>query len=353
MKAIRSSLVLVNRQPLTIISSAFALIAMMAMAIAMTATPAQATTRYAYVPNSVDDTISTINLTTNLVTSTFQITPGCTPIGVAVNPNSTINEVYVLCAVSNQVLVLSTAAPGTLTLLETIQLPNSGTGPDDGWGIAVDPLGHTIYATLYMDTSTCAIDRPSGFTSVCFSSSGGGAKPLGVDFSHASTTAYIADAESNQLDIVSVSTHAIQKKLAVGTTPKGVVTTPTGSYVYVSNGGSASVSVVDTATKAVVATIPVGNNPAGIAITPDGTKVYVANSGSNTVSVISTATNTVTAVIAGFNFPVGVSVSPTGNEVLVANYDDGTISVVSIPGNTVTATITVGELPVAFGKFIK
>jgi YVTN family beta-propeller protein len=85
--------------------------------------------------------------------------------------------------------------------------------------------------------------------------------------------------------------------VTVGSNPMGVAVTPNGAYAYVTNAGSGTVSVISTATNTVTATVPVGNNPGGVAITPNGAHTYVANNGSDSVSVISTATKTLFSVV--------------------------------------------------------
>jgi YVTN family beta-propeller protein len=50
---------------------------------------------------------------------------------------------------------------------------------------------------------------------------------------------------------------------------------------------------------------------------------------------------------------VGVALTPDGRTVYVTNRVDNTVSMIAAATNTVTATIPVGEIPVAFGVFIR
>ena len=75
--------------------------------------------------------------------------------------------------------------------------------------------------------------------------------------------------------------------------------TPSGSTVYVADENSNSVDVISTATGRVTGSIAVQGLPMSIAATPDGSQVWVGNGYTGSISVISTATNAVTDTISG------------------------------------------------------
>jgi YVTN family beta-propeller protein len=58
--------------------------------------------------------------------------------------------------------------------------------------------------------------------------------------------------------------------VTTGTASTGVALDPAGVYAYVANAGSNNVSVINLSTNAVVHTITTGNVPAGIAVNPAG-----------------------------------------------------------------------------------
>lgn len=169
--------------------------------------------------------------------------------------------------------------------------------------------------------------------------------------------AYIANALSNTVSVVSIATNTVITSIPVGKYPWGVFVSPDGTTVYVANESSNSISVIKTATNTVAATIPVGNSPTGLSISPDGSRLYIANDGSNSVSVINTSTNLVISTIAVGLSPLDVSITPDGNYAYVTNGKSSTVSVISIATGTVVATIPVSFEPLnalvsADGKFV-
>jgi YVTN family beta-propeller protein len=85
-----------------------------------------------------------------------------------------------------------------------------------------------------------------------------------------------------------------------GAEPYSVTITPNGSTVYVADENSNSVDVISAATGRVKGSIAVQGLPMSIAATPDGSQVWVGNGYTGSISVISTATNTVsTTTISG------------------------------------------------------
>ncbi|HYL73573.1 MAG TPA: hypothetical protein VEU96_05180 [Bryobacteraceae bacterium] len=78
----------------------------------------------------------------------------------------------------------------------------------------------------------------------------------------------------------------------------GVAINPTGTRAYLASGISpGSITVVDTSTFNVVANIPVGNFPHAVAVTSTGRHVYVTNALSNSISIIDASGNKVIRTI--------------------------------------------------------
>jgi YVTN family beta-propeller protein len=190
--------------------------------------------------------------------------------------------------------------------------------------------------------------------------------PQGVAVSPVGSTIYITNSGANggasTVSVIAVAANTVTATIPIpaGNYSYGVAVTPDGSTVYVTNSGANTVSVIATATNTVTASIPVGINPFGVAVTPDGSKVYVTNSWlvqyPGSVSVIDTATDTATATIplpVGA-FPFGVAVSPDGSKVYVANGAPEGVAVIDTATNMVTAAV-LGSFdgPEAFGVFIQ
>ncbi len=71
---------------------------------------------FAYVPNSVDDTVSVINTATNTVTATVAV--GSIPRGVAITPDGAF--AYVSNRMSNDVSVINTATNTVTTAVSGV-----------------------------------------------------------------------------------------------------------------------------------------------------------------------------------------------------------------------------------------
>jgi YVTN family beta-propeller protein len=108
---------------------------------------AHAKTSYAYVTNNADNTVSVINVTTNLVVKTIPV--GSMPYGVAVNQAGT--AAYVTNSGTNTVSVISTA---TNAVTATITLTGLS-GPMD---IALTPNGKTAYVSCGNSNTVAVIN---------------------------------------------------------------------------------------------------------------------------------------------------------------------------------------------------
>jgi YVTN family beta-propeller protein len=82
--------------------------------------------------------------------------------------------------------------------------------------------------------------------------------------------AYVANAVSGTVQVISLLDYSTVATVTVGTEPWAVVASPNGLYVYAANTNSNSVSAIDTGTNTVIATIPVGRSPRALAITNAG-----------------------------------------------------------------------------------
>lgn len=83
---------------------------------------------------------------------------------------------------------------------------------------------------------------------------------------------------------------------------------PDGKTLYLANAGSDDVSVIDLSTNRKLAHLAVGANPRGIAITPDGSRIFVNNVLDGTLSVINAKTLTVTDTIPVTEIPIAAPV---------------------------------------------
>ncbi len=104
--------------------------------------------------------------------------------------------------------------------------------------------------------------------------------------------------------------------------------TSSANNIYIANHDSNTVDVIDPNVLAVTNTLPVGTNPVMIAGNTANNKVFVINQGSNNVTEISAIDNTVIKTIAVGASPVWGVMSSDGLFVFIVNQGDGTVSVI-------------------------
>ncbi len=110
--------------------------------------------------------------------------------------------------------------------------------------------------------------------------------------------------EANSVSIFNVSGTTLTKRseVPVGRNPRCVAIHSTRNEAFVTNAESGTVSVISLATDKVVATIQVGAEPRACALTPDGSLLYIANYSAGAVRAINPATRAiVTAISVGLN----------------------------------------------------
>jgi YVTN family beta-propeller protein len=90
--------------------------------------------------------------------------------------------------------------------------------------------------------------------------------------------------------------------------PFAVTLSSNGKILYLANAGSDDVSVIDLSTNRGLAHLTVGANPRGIAITPDGSRIFVNNVLDGTLSVIDAKTLTVTDTVLITDIPMAPQV---------------------------------------------
>jgi YVTN family beta-propeller protein len=287
---------------------------------------------FAYVANSGSNTISVIDVPTELSVST--ITVGTSPKVVAVAPNG--QQAYVTNSGGNSVSVIDTTSD---TVVNTIPVQS---GPE---GVAFTPDGTEAYVANFGSGNVSVIDTASQTVVATVQVQ---SQPNGVAMAPTSngTFAYVTNVGSNTVSVISVATNTVTTTIQVGSSPVWAAVSPNSSSAYVENAGSNNVSVISVATNTVTATIPVGMVPGGAAFTPDSSLAYVVNQASNSVSVIATASNNVVATVTGFNGPDLVALTTDGSSAYVTNAGANTVSVVATATNTITGTVTVGSSPI-------
>ena len=117
------------------------------------------------------------------------------------------------------------------------------------------------------------------------------------------TRVVVVNREANTLSVIKVKNangNDVKNKLAeiaVGEEPRCVAVSPDDRFAFVTNAISATVSVVSLVQNRVVKEINVGTEPRGCALTADGSLLYVANHTEGTVSIVDTSSRTLAATV--------------------------------------------------------
>jgi YVTN family beta-propeller protein len=133
------------------------------------------------------------------------------------------------------------------------------------------------------------------------------------------TRVVVVNREANSLSVIRVKNangNDVKNKLAevaVGEEPRCVAVSPDDRFAFVTNAISASVSVVSLVQNRVVKTISVGTEPRGCALTADGSLLYVANHTEGTVSIVDTSSRTVAGTVQVGGRPFAVAITDTGS----------------------------------------
>lgn len=180
---------------------------------------------------------------------------------------------------SDNTLTLYSALVATSTVVTTVTLPASVSGPigigtssnsnvyianSGSNDVSVIPAGQTFVTALV----------PVGTTPVMVAASSGGNK------------IYVVNNGSNNVSVVGTADNIFVKNIAVGAQPVWGVMSDDGNDVFIVNQGDGTVSVIDTALDQVITTIPVGASPNFAFYDTVRKRVYVSNTGSNTISII-------------------------------------------------------------------
>lgn len=212
--------------------------------------------------------------------------------------------------------------PGTSTTACTFLVPSAPGGLDKV--VASESGANTIVATVPVGL------QPYPYTSV---------------YDSARHEVFVASYGSNNVTVISDSTHRPVANIAVGSGPYAIVYDPLSNEVFVANQASSNVSVISDVSNSVVATIKVGSTPYHATFDPANGDVYVATYASSNVSVISGSTNTLLSAVRVGTGPVAVSYGPGSGEVFVANFNSANVSVINDTTNKVVANIPVGSGP--------
>lgn len=283
----------------------------------------------AYVTNSLGNSISAINVSTDLVAQT--IPGGNRPSTLGITPDG--SQAYIANFFGQNVSVIDTLTNTITTTVPVGQSPNSISITPNGSFAYVDNInsGTTSIITTANNTvvnTVPVVDRPIA-TAIL---------PIG-------TQAYVAGSSGNTpaVSVIDTTTQIVSNTIPLAQASDTIASTPDSSQIYLSQKGS-NIVAIDVATGNATY-IFVDNFPNGLAITPDGNRVYVPD-GVGNVAVVDTATNSVIDTIFVGTFSGPIAITPNGQEAYVI-IADGNVLAINTASNVPVNMFTAGTNPVA------
>lgn len=149
-----------------------------------------------------------------------------------------------------------------------------------------------------------------------------------------------------KVQIVSTTTGAILREIALDAMPHNAIYSPDGSELWIGQASepTGKVLVYRTSDYSLTNSIEVGMNPSEVTFTPDGSMAFVANTGDNSVTIIDRMTKMVHATIDVGDDPVGAWPASNG-KMYVDNEASGTVSEIDPETMEAVATINLGFMP--------
>lgn len=195
-------------------------------------------------------------------------TPTISPTTLAVSPDGSRLYAGGLSAVA----VISTS---TNNVLNTITIPAAAVVS----ALGVSPDGSQLYAGLCClpNTSAHAIAAISTASNQVVAQIPTGSNPSSVTFTKDGTQAYVTNSGPSELLVANGATASVIGANTLMTKPTGVAASSSLGMVYVANFESDEVDVVNSSNYSTVARIGVGRGPRVLALTPDQSHVYVAS----------------------------------------------------------------------------
>ena len=222
--------------------------------------------RRALVANSMDGTISVINLDTRTVTNTVSLP-------LVNNMMMTPNAIVVAPDGSRAYVASHVDLPGSFVfILDLTTMSFTATKlPVGGFpaGMAITPDGSQLWVSSRAESRVDIFDTATNENISAYTI------PLatGVAINPTGTRAYLAAGVSpGYIAVVDTATFSLVAQVPVGNFPHTLKVTPTGRHIFVTNALSNSISQIDAASNTVVNTIPLkGQHPLGLAFVANGT----------------------------------------------------------------------------------
>lgn len=186
---------------------------------------------------------------------------------------------------------------------------------------------------------------------------------IGPDETH---LVYVSNEDSNNLTVISGSTHEVLATIDVGKRPRGMKVSPDGSRVYVALSGSPKcppampdeeceaqerdrsadgIAEVDVMNQRVLRVLESGENPEQFDVNWGAGRLFVSNEDIGMASVLDMESGELIMQAPTGLEPEGVRLSPDGSLVYVTGEVDSDVTVLDVETGEVLASIAVGLRP--------
>ncbi len=150
-----------------------------------------------------------------------------------------------------------------------------------------------------------------------------------VQFGPGAQYAFVSNATSNQVAVISLATGAV-KTIPVAERPEGSVLSRDGRELYVCSREGHKINVIDTAKQAVVGEIATGRGPVRIGLTSDGKRLVYALLHDQAIEIADPGERKVLHRVKLTGGLVSLGISPDGRRAFASSQDLNTVYVVSI-----------------------
>ena len=315
----------------------------------------------AYIVNGESSTLSVVNLNTNEVATTIQLTDGsststhgaghtATPGFLAYPHHIYINAAKSQIAVAAPGVDLSAghaggthAGTGKIAVLDAIKGINVKIFdvPMSNHNAVFSPDGKEIWTSqtngkvLVYDATTYALKNTVTV--------GNGSAE--VTFSFDGTVAFVANGEDNSVSAISPSNKTVLTTIAVGKNPVGAWV-GADNRMYVDNEDGQTVSIIDVKTLKIVETVVLGFMPGFVAYQADMKEMWVTDPTAGKVHWWTKGADGKMTRTGSFTTGAGShAIAFNAMNAYVTNQEAASVSVIDIMQHTVTKTLTVGLKP--------
>jgi YVTN family beta-propeller protein len=306
---------------------------------------------FAYVTNTIDDTVSMINTETLAVVATIPVEAGARKLAVA--PDG--RWVYATNSLAPGPEVISVISTAERRVVQQIEL--GLVTPDD---IVVSPSGSFLYVTDRSAHILGLQEPPGGFVVAVWLRSpytpvGFSLPDIPGPLAFAPDGSVLYAAAGSGIFAIDPFIGTVLRFIEAAGSPQDMVVAPDGALAYVADtdqrfGRTPGVHVIDLVAGVRLDTIAVPQ-PDVIALAPDASTAYVTVVGRDgPVYVIDTASRRVADTIPGGIYLAGVAVAPDGSKLFVVEAGDvdgtGNLRVIDPATHALITTVPLGRRPV-------